>query len=245
VLPSRAGAIASTCTIVLFGLGCAELGSIDLSGLPGVLDVPLSEATAASGLKEALRVGTERAASTLSADGGFSNDPLLRLALPGELDTLARSLRAVGLGGQVDALELSMNRAAERAAGEAIPVFASAIGAMTVPDAFDILNGESDAAPRYFEARTSEQLRARFSPVVQNAMEEVGVYRYLRNALTQYEALPFAKPAAPDIETHVTDRALAGLFTKLAEEEGRIREDPQARTTELLRRTFGRPAAGG
>lgn len=220
-------------------LGCADLSSIALANLPGATGGELSEAGVASGLKEALRVGTERAASTLSTEGGFSENPLLRLALPEEFDSLTRSLRAVGLGGQVDALETSMNRAAEKAAGEAVPVFASAIGSMSVQDAFGILNGESDAATRYFEVHTSEQLRSRFTPVVQGAMGDVGVYRTLHNTLESYEKLPFAKPPAPNLEDYVTNRALAGLFATLADEEAQIRENPQARTTELLRRTFG------
>ena len=224
--------------LAIGGLACAGFQAGDLFDHLNT-EAPLSEATVADGLKEALRVGTQRAASALSQPGGFSDNPLLRLAIPKELDRLADALRTVGLGGQVDALEATMNRAAERAAGEAVPVFASAIASMTVQDAFGILNGPENAATEYFRVQTSDALRARFSPVVSDAMREVGLYRAYRDVVTKYEALPFSKPVAPDLETYVADHALLSLFQTLSEEEGRIREDPAARTTHLLRRVFG------
>ncbi len=224
---------------LLFGVACAEMSQIDLGPLRGILDAPLSEGEIARGLKEALQVGTDRATSTLSAKGGFSNNPRLRLGLPDEMQGLASALRAVGLGGRVDALEDKMNEAAEAAAGEAVPVFTAAITSMTVRDAFAILNGDDDAATTYFEARTSDELRARFSPVVNGAMREVGVYSSLQDVLKAYAALPFSKPPAPDLGDYVTNAALSGLFQTLAEEEKKIREDPAARSTELLRQVFG------
>jgi len=224
--------------VLLFAGGCETTPLADLGGLFG--SGPLNESTVASGLKEALRVGTQRASGTLSKPGGFSNNTLLRLTMPEELDTLAKSLRAVGLGSQVDKLEAKMNAAAEEAAAEAVPVFASAIRSMTVRDAFDILEGEKDAATQYFRAKTSDRLRERFAPVVNKSMTQVGLYHVYQDVVKRYEALPFAKPVAPDLEAYVTEKSLDGLFKTLAEEEAKIRADPAARTTELLRRVFGR-----
>ena len=219
-------------------LGCAELQGVDLGQILSA-GAPLDEQTVASGLRQALAVGTERTTATLSAPGGFSANPGLRLKLPGELGRLAETLRAVGFGAQVDALEDSMNDAAEQAAAEAVPVFASAIASMSIADAFAILNGPEDAATRYFQDRTAEELRARFAPVATSAMQEVGLYGIYSDLVARYEAIPFTKPPAFDLEDYVTDQTLSALFAELAKEEARIREDPAARTTALLRRVFG------
>jgi hypothetical protein len=226
---------------------CAELQGLDLSALEGLVRTQgPSESTVAAGLSEALEVGSERASAELSEPGGFSENPLLRLSLPEELDPLARSMRSVGLGSQVDRLEGAMNLAAERAAGEAVPVFVDAIRAMTVQDAFAILNGADDAATVYLREHTGPRLRTRFEPVVADSMEKVGLYQIYGDLAARYETLPFVKPVAPDLDTYVTDRALDGLYGALAEEEARIREDPAARSTDLLRKVFAsRGAAEG
>jgi hypothetical protein len=223
----------------LIFVGCAEMQAmgIDLDELMGGT-APLDGATVAKGLKQALEVGTERTTTTLSKAGAFGDDPLLRLRLPGEMGRLAEVLRGVGFSGQVDALEDSMNRAAEQAAANAFSVFASAISTMTISDAFEILNGPEDAATRYFQDRTSAPLRSRFIPVAAAAMEEVGLYAIYRELIGRYEQIPFAKPQAVDLEGYVADQTLAALFGEIANEEARIREDPAARSTALLRRVF-------
>lgn len=237
--PSRSGVLLLLLAWVVSGAGCAGLEGMDLEGLL-LGSGPLDEGTVATGLKQALQVGTERTTSTLSEPGGFASDPELRLRLPGELGQLARALRTIGLGGQVDALEASMNDAAEQAAARAAPVFASAITSMSIADAFAILNGPEDAATRYFQDRTSEELRARFEPVVSASMAQVGLYGLYTKLVARYEAIPFAtKRPSLDLEGYVTNRTLEGLFSRLAMEEARIREDPGARTTALLRRVFG------
>lgn len=228
---------------ILF-LGCAEMRAqmeatgIDLNDIL-VAGAPLDGATVASGLKQALEVGTERTTTTLSRPGAFANDPILRLRLPGELGRVAEVLRGVGFGAQVDALENSMNRAAEEAAAQAVPVFTSAITQMTIADAFQILNGPDDAATQYFRERTSDTLRARFRPVATRAMREVGLYGVYTEIIARYEQIPFTKPPAVDLEGYVADQTLAALFTEIAKEEGRIRADPAVRSTALLRRVFG------
>jgi len=226
--------------VLLLSLGCAETGGIDLSGWLGGLGGQelLTEGTVVAGLKEALEVGTSRATDTLSSRGGFGDDPLLRIPLPEELRTLGTTLRTVGLGEQVDRFEAQMNRAAEQAAGAALPVFTAAVKDMTLQDAFAILDGPEDAATRYFQDRTSDALRARFAPVVERSMEAVGVYAVYQDLVARYDAIPFTKPPAPDLERYITDRTLSGLFGRLAEEEAKIRQDPVARSTRLLERVF-------
>lgn len=243
--PTRFGVLVCLLAWIVAGAGCAGLEGMDLEGL--LLGTgPPDEGTVATGLKQALQVGTERTTSTLSAPGGFASDPRLRLRLPGELGQLAQGLRTIGLGAQVDALETSMNEAAEQAAAQAAPVFASAIRSMSITDAFAILNGSEDAATRYFQDRTSDALRARFEPVVSASIARVGLYGLYSKLLARYEAIPFAtKRPSLDLEAYVTDRTLEGLFSRLATEEARIREDPGARTTALLRRVFGAREEGG
>lgn len=230
--------------LLLSPVGCAEMQAMGLD-LSQVLaaDAPLDGTTVAQGLKQALEVGTRRTTSTLSRQGAFGDDPILRLRLPGELGRVAQVLRGVGLGAQVDQLEDSMNRAAEQAAAKAVPVFMQAISTMTIADAFEILNGPEDAATRYFQQRTSQELRNQFEPVAALAMQEVGLYSVYQQLLARYEQIPFTKPPAVDLESYVADQTLSALFSELAREEARIREDPAARSTALLRRVFGTPAA--
>lgn len=220
--------------------GCAGMTLQDLTGVftgSGALD----EETVAAGLREALTIGTERATGELASPGGFGADDALRLRLPEKLDPLVDTARNVGLGSWVDSLEDRMNSAAEAAAAEALPVFADAIRDMTIADAFEILGGAEDAATTYFREKTEAPLEARFTPVVTEAMREVGLYEQYQKLLTRYEMLPFSKPMPPSLESFVTEQTLDGLFSVLAAEEARIREDPVARTTALLQQVFGSP----
>lgn len=200
----------------------------------------LSEPTVVAGLKEALRVGTKRTVAATSQKDGYFGNPLIRIALPDELDAMAQGLRAVGFGGKVDELELAMNRAAEQAAGEATPVFLDAIASMSFDDAYGILKGDDRAATNYFEGRTRGTLAQRFEPIVDDSMRRVGLVRLWDALLARVAALPLVSKPAFDLNVYVTDRALTGLFAVLAQEEARIRADPAARTTELLRKVFGR-----
>jgi hypothetical protein len=228
--------------LLVLQFGCAGLQEIDL---PGILDAtaPRDQTTVARGSKEALEVSTQRTISTLSEPGGFSKNLGLRLALPSELATVAQVLKGVGLGAQVDALEDAMNLAAEQAASRAVPVFANAIKSISIADAFAILNGPDDAATVYFRERTSQELRARFSPIASNAMRQVGVYGVYQELIARYDQIPFAKPPSVDLEDYVATRTLDGIFGELAKNEALIREDPAARSTALLRRVFGATGA--
>lgn len=200
---------------------------------------PGSEAGVAAGLKEALRVGAERAVAQTSRPGGFLNDPRIRIGLPGELESAVKGLRALGLASAADDLEVTMNRAAENAAREATAIFWEAVSGMSIADAYSILRGADDAATVYFRGRTEDTLRQRFAPVVRSAMSQVGLYRAYDDLVGRFRVLEAVASPKVELERYVTDETLDGLFAVLADEEKRIRTDPAARTTELLREVFG------
>nr|MEE4266682.1 DUF4197 domain-containing protein [Candidatus Krumholzibacteria bacterium] len=222
--------------------GCASLQNADLNSiLGGTAGGPLDESTVLAGLKEALRVGTDNAAASTSTVDGFLGNALIRIAMPEQLDKASSTLRSVGLGSYVDELEVSMNRAAEQASGEARGIFWEAVTSLTITDAMAIFNGHDTAATEYFRGRTEAQLREKFAPIVSQETASVGLGRMYGQLTDAYESLPLTgKPDLVDLDAYVTDRALSGLFTVLAQEEQAIRQDPAARTTALLRQVFGK-----
>ena len=200
----------------------------------------LSESTIISGLKEALSVGTRNAVSTVSQLDGYFGNQNIKIPMPEKLQTITTMLGSVGFQQQVDDFILSMNRAAERAAPEATSLLVDAITRMTITDAKNILNGGDTAATDFFRAKTTDQLFELFKPVIVSTMDEVGVTRYYRLLMNQYESLPFASMVNVDLDTYVTNQALDGLFYMVAQEEKKIREDPGARVTEILETVFGK-----
>jgi len=218
--------------------GCASLESGSLGDLLSGTE-SLDEQTVADGLREALTIGTQRAGDQLSAEGGFAEDPILRILIPEEVEGVTSRLRSIGLDDQVDAFETRMNRAAEAAAGEAFDVFAGVIRSLTIQDAFNVLNGPPDAATSLFKARASDELRERFLPVVENSMQEVGLYSTYENLVQRYNAIPLVRPVEFDLEMYIVDETMSGLFSTIEQEEARIRQDPVARSTALLQRVFG------
>jgi hypothetical protein len=222
--------------------GCATLqkGMADVFKADSSRSGSLDEPTVIAGIKEALRVGTQNTVLSTSKLDGFLGNQLIRIAVPEQMESMASALRKIGLGSQVDELEVGMNRAAELAAAEARDVFWNAITGMTVSDAFGILSGGDTAATEYFRDRAYASLKSRFHPIVQQKIEEIGLSRVYGRVADTYNNLPLAgTPRLVDLDEYVTGRALAGLFTVLAIEERKIRQDPIARTTELLRRVFG------
>jgi hypothetical protein len=198
----------------------------------------LSEDKIASGLKEALHVGTGNAvASTGRTDGYFKNDAI-KIPMPANLRGIEKSLRTVGYGHQVDQFILSMNRAAERSAPLARDIFWNAITHMSFDDARQILSGPDTAATAYFRAKTSDTLTAAFRPVVEQSMNEVGATRYYQDLQKRAKAIPFVHAETYDINAYVVANALDGLFHVLGEEERKIRSDPAARVTTLLQEVF-------
>jgi len=254
VLRTRSAAGAAAWLLAAgLALGCA--GGTGVAGLDRALESArqaseasgaLDEATVIAGLRDALRVGSDRAVAATSRPGGFLANELIRIHSPDSLATMTRALRTVGFGPQVDELEISMNRAAEQAAGEAASVFWNGIRKMSVRDAWGILDGGDTAATDYFRRTTSNELRARFAPIVEQKMSAVGLVQLYDDLVARYRALPFVAlgQQPPDLRAHVTEGALSGLFTVLGQEEARIRREPAARSTELLRRVFARTPGG-
>lgn len=191
------------------------------------------------GLKEALEVGTGNAVSTAGKRDGYLGNPAIRIPLPGPVAKVESALRVAGYGDTVDNFVTSMNRAAEKAAPEAKSIFWDALREMTFSDAKQILNGRENEATLYFKNKTSTELSELFKPMVHNAMGDVGVTRSYQELDARVRSLPFADRLAFDLDQYVTDRAMDGLFHLLAEEEAKIRTNPAARTTELLKRVFG------
>jgi len=199
----------------------------------------LTNAEAASGLKEALAQGISKGADQASQTDGFYLNKLIRIPFPPDAQRVANTLRTIGLGGQVDKFELALNRGAEDAATSAKPIFLSAIKSLTFSDVWNILTGEKNAATQYLQRTTSTQLSTAFKPIIEQSLSKVGATRYYTDLTTRYNQIPLVTPVQTDLNQYATDRAIGGLFTLIAQEEANIRENPVARTTELLKRVFG------
>lgn len=200
----------------------------------------LSDAKIASGLKEALKVGTENTVNLTGKTDGYFMNQAIKILMPERLQTLEKGLRAVGYGPKVDEFILSMNRSAEQAAPFAKQIFSDAIMAMSFDDARKILSGGNTAATDYFKGKTTDKLTAAFTPVVEEKMNEVGVTRQYNDLLGKSQAIPFMKSESLDINHYVVTKSLDGLFHVLGQEELKIRTDPAARVTDLLKQVFGK-----
>jgi len=200
----------------------------------------LSDEKIGSGLKEALKIGTENAVGLTGKTDGYFLNQAIKILMPEKLRTLEKGVRAVGYGPQVDEFVLSMNRAAEKAAPAAKDIFWNAIGEMTFEDARKIWSGKETAATDYFKAKTTDKLTATFRPVVEKTTNETGVTRQYKELVGKYESIPFVKKETFDIDGYVVTKALDGLFHVVGEEERKIRTNPQARVTDLLKEVFGK-----
>ena len=200
----------------------------------------LSDVKIGSGLKEALKIGTENAVGLTGKTDGYFLNQAIKILMPEKLRTVEKGVRAVGYGSQVDEFVLSMNRAAEQAAPAAKQIFWDAIGEMTFEDVRKIWSGNETAATDYFKGKTTDKLTAAFRPVVNKAMNEVGVTRQYKELVGKYESIPFVKKETFDIDGYVVTKALDGLFHVVGEEERKIRTNPQARVTDLLKEVFNK-----
>jgi len=201
----------------------------------------LSQSEVVAGLKEALAKGVETAIKSLGRTDGYLGNDLVRIPMPDYLDTLAQGVRAVGGDAYVDEFVTTMNRAAEKAVPEAAEIFADAIRQMSIEDAKQILAGPDDAATRYFQQVAGPRLIERFHPIVENATESVGVTSAYKRMVSQAGPMlsMLGRPDMADLDGYVTEKGMDGLFTEIAQQEKQIRENPVARTTDLLKKVFG------
>lgn len=194
---------------------------------------------AASGLREALRLGTERVVGRIGRTDGYLKDPEIRIPLPPTLERARQALALVGQSGLADDLEIRLNRAAEAAAPRAKDIFWKAISDMTLDDAQRILRGPNDAATRYFQGRMSKPLATAMQPIVETELAQAGAIQSYDAFMGRYRQLPFVPDAKADLTRYVLEKGMDGIFHYLAKEEAAIRANPAARTTDLLRRVFG------
>ncbi len=199
----------------------------------------LSTEDMGDGMLEALRVGTERVVAQVGAPDGYNLDPAIHIPLPGSLGKVQSVLKSVGMSHMADDLELRLNRAAEVAAPEAKELFWQAIGEMSFDDARRIYDGPDDAATRYFQGKMTPPLTERMAPVVDRSLADVGAIQSYDAMMKQYKAVPFVPDVKADLSGYVVEKAMDGLFYYVAREEAAIRNDPAARTTELLKKVFG------
>jgi hypothetical protein len=193
----------------------------------------------AKGLKEALQVGTTKGIEILSKPDGFFGNAAIKILMPPEAAKIEKSLRSLGFNQQVDDAILSMNRAAEDASKEAIPIFSKAITEMSIEDAFGILKGNNDAATKYLQTKTMDSLTKKFRPSIEASLNKVNATKNWNTIVTQYNKFSFKK-INPDLVAYVTERSLNGIYLQIAAEEAKIRKDPVARSSDLLKKIFGK-----
>lgn len=200
----------------------------------------LSNEDIVAGLKEALSVGARNSSEKLSAVDGFFGNTLIKVLMPEEAKKVESTLRNLGFGNMVDNAILSMNRAAEEASKSAAPIFVDAITSMSIQDALGILRGNDSAATSYLKGKTTASLTTAFRPVIEDALKKTNATKYWRDVFDTYNKLPTTfNKVNTDLSGYVTEKALNGLFFQVALEEQKIRKDPAARVTDILKKVFG------
>lgn len=229
------------CTVIL----CSSCASLNLpaslgNGPGGIFaNVPLTSDDIARGLKEALTVGIRNSSTQASAVDGYLGNPLLKIPIPEEAQRIEKTLRDIGLGSQVDRFVVSLNRGAEDAAKKAVPVFVNAITSMSIQDAVGILKGEKNAASVYLKRVAFDGLYKEFAPVVQTSLDQTNATKYYSDIANTYNRVPLVRNKLnPDLRDYATKKAIDGLFILVEQEEAKIRENPAARVTDLLKRVF-------
>lgn len=233
--------VLTTCIVLAITQACTaqKIGKITI---PKTVTTAtgLSETDIANGLKEALTKGAKMAADSLTKTDGYYKNPLVKIPFPQDLAKMESTLRNIGLGSEIDKFVLSMNRSAENAAKESVPIFTNAITNMSFTDAKSILQGSDTAATSYLRKSTYQSLYTVFTPHIKKALDNNLVASQWANLTTTYNKLPTTRTKVnTDIVAFTTNKALKGLFVKVAEEEGKIRNDASARTSDLLKKVFG------
>lgn len=201
----------------------------------------VTESEAGSAIKEALLKGVTSGIAKLNKTDGFFGSDVYKLLLPPDAVKIGNTLRAIGLGSQVDKAILQINRSAEKAMGYAAPIFVNAVKQMTLTDALNLVRGGNNSATEFFKSKTTDQLKSAFSPVVKNSLDSTSATKYYTNIVTSYNKLPTTmNKVNPDLQDYVTTAAVNALFDQIGKEEAAIRANPAARTTDLLKKVFGK-----
>ncbi|HET6228416.1 MAG TPA: DUF4197 domain-containing protein [Bacteroidia bacterium] len=212
-----------------------KLPSVTTTGTPN----SLTNDEVISGLREALTVGTNQSTALASKLDGFYKNPAIFIPFPPEAQQVKEYAKKVGLTAQVTKFEMTLNRAAEEAAKKAAPIFVNAIKGMSITDGFSILKGNDNAATVYLKDKTSAELIQLFTPTVKAAIAKVQLTKYWTPLATSYNKVPLVQKVNPDLTAYVTDRAVQGIFKLIADEELKIRKNPAARVSDLLKKVFG------
>jgi hypothetical protein len=221
--------------ILVFGISCySQTGKSGKS-----VQSMLSNDEVVKGLREALSIGANNSTALASKLDGFYKNPAIFIPFPPEAKLVKDYANRVGMTAQVQKFEMTLNRAAEEAAKNAASVFLTAIQSMNITDGLSILQGANDAATQYLKTKTSVELKQKFTPIVQNAINKVQLTKYWNPLISKYNQIPLVKKQNPDLTAYVTERALVGLFKLLADEEAKIRKDPVAQVTTTLQNVFG------
>jgi hypothetical protein len=199
----------------------------------------LSNSDIIAGLKDALNVGTGTATKVVSAVGGYYNNAQIKIPFPPEVQKVQQTLSSMGMQKQVDDFVRSLNNAAEEAAKSAAPVFVDAVKQMTVDDGLKILKGRDNEATLYLQAHTQDKLKTQYKPIVNSVLDKVNATKYWKTLADAYNKIPFIQKVNPDLGEYTTNKALDGLFYMVGQEEAKIRKDPAARVTDILKKVFG------
>lgn len=225
--------------VAAFSVGLLSFSSCEtLNGLMQAQQGVLSVAEMAKGLKEALVQGVTKGTNVLSAPGGFFRNAAVKILFPPQAQNIADKLRTIGMGNLVDNVTEKINNAAEDAAKGALPIFSNAIQQMSFTDAKNILMGPDNAATEFFKRTTSSALYNAFNPVIKTSINKVGAGDAWNTVVTNYNKIPFVQQMNPRLDDHVTNKAIDGVFYKVAEEEKNIRKNPVARVSALLKKVF-------
>jgi hypothetical protein len=199
----------------------------------------LSQVDAATGLRGALTQGANVAISKLGVDGGFLNNPTVKIPLPDTLRKAEKMLKLAGLGKQSDELVLKMNHAAEAAVPLAKPLLIDAIKSMTVADAKGIISGGNDSVTQFFKAKTQASLKTALLPIVKQSTDKVGLAQQYNGFAAKLQPMGLIKGDAANIEGYVTGKTLDGLYTMIAQEERDIRANPMQAASSVVQAVFG------
>ena len=229
-------------TLLIIGSSCEllnEVSKVVQTPVATNASNPLSNEEVIAGLKEALSIGIKNSVNLTSATDGFLKNTEIMLPFPPDAIKVKEKAMALGLSGQVEKFETTLNRAAEEATKEAIPIFIDAIKNMTVQDGFAILKGGNGSASQFLKNQTSAKLVSAFAPKVKEATSKVKLTEYWNPIITKYNALTLGNKLDPDLNAYITQKAIDGLFIMVAKEEDKIRLDPAARVSDILIKVFG------